>query len=947
MGVLSGQFFEETTGSKLATMGSKGCQQLIDNVLDNGGGVIFIDEAYQLSSGNSPGGAAVLDFLLAEVENRRSQIVFVLAGYGKQMESFFAHNPGFPSRFPLTMKFDDYSDEELLDIFALQINTRFKSRMRVEDGLHGLYARVAMRRLGRNRGKQGFGNARAVENTLSSIYRNQARRLKAERHKARKKEDSSVPEPDFFRLAKEDIIGPRPSQALLKSKAWSALQELIGLDSVKESVQVLVDTLETNYDRELLEEPIVEYSLNRVFLGNPGTGKTTVAKLYGQLLAQIGVLSIGEVVVKCPADFVGDVLGASEKTTKGILDSTIGKVLLIDEAYSFYGGGGGADIYKTAAIDTIVANVHSTPGDDRCILMLGYQEQMHDMLKNMNPGLLRRFPLQSAFVFDDFDPAQLAAIFRFKLKKQGFGATPKAEQVALQMLERARSQPQFGNAGEVDILLDAAKSRHQKRLSAGKTKRKETLEALDFDEEYDRGTKADVAHLFEGTVGSEHIVSLLQGYQITVRQMAALGMNPKDSIPFNFLFRGPPGTGKTTTARKMGKVFYDAGILGSAEVVECSTSDLIGQYVGQTGPKVRDALDKALGKVLFIDEAYRFASGGGGFAQEALDEIVDACTKERYHKKLIIILAGYENDINSLLTANPGLSSRFPEVVDFRPLSASACLQLLIAELAKKKKEVEKLSAKNSMSIKCFFEAELRHHLVKEFSRACQLESWASARDVLTLANLIFSSAIKASNSGLVNITESLVSKEFEAFIAEQETRASAEKFFGQRTTLSLPTRRAEPPSTSTSCAPVIPTATATYSAAKADPVDHSEEPEQTKKSGTDVEVLQAKKRPVRDAGVSDEVWDQLQADTREQEKREEEYKAKLRAERTASGAERDRIVKELLEEEAKRKKEEEMKMKLKQRGVCPMGYEWIRQQSGWRCAGGSHFMSDEGATKM
>ncbi|KAL2214304.1 ATPase protein [Sarocladium strictum] len=947
MGVLPGPFFEETTGSKLATMGSKGCQQLIDNVLDNGGGVIFIDEAYQLSSGNSPGGAAVLDFLLAEVENLRTQIVFVLAGYDKQMESFFAHNPGFPSRFPLTMKFDDYDDEELLDIFALQINNRFKGRMQVENGSHGLYARVAMRRLGRGRGKQGFGNARAVENTLSMIYRNQARRIKAERHKAKKKADPSVPEPDVLQLTKVDIIGPRPSQALLQSKAWTALQELIGLDSVKESVQVLVDTLEANYDRELLEQPIIEYSLNRVFLGNPGTGKTTVAKLYGQLLAQIGALSIGDVVVKCPADFVGDVLGASEKTTKGILDSTVGKVLLIDEAYSFYGSGGGADIYKTAAIDTIVANVHSTPGDDRCILMLGYREQMHDMLKNMNPGLLRRFPLQSAFVFEDFDPVQLATIFRFKLKKQGFKATPKAEEVALQMLERARSQPQFGNAGEVDILLDAAKSRHQKRLSAGKTKRKETLEALDFDEEYDRGTKADVAHLFEGTVGSEHIVSLLQGYQTTVRQVVALGMNPKESIPFNFLFRGPPGTGKTTTARKMGKVFYNAGILGSAEVVECSTSDLIGQYVGQTGPKVRDALDKALGKVLFIDEAYRFASGGGGFAQEALDEIVDACTKERYYKKLIIILAGYEKDINTLLTANPGLSSRFPEVVDFRPLSASACLQLLITELAKKKKEVEALSNKNSMSIKCFFNAELRHHLVQEFSRACQLEGWASARDVLTLANLIFSSAIRASDSGLVDVTEELISKEFETFIAEKETRASAEKFLGQTKTLSVLTPRAKP--ASNTYAPAISTATttATSSAAKADPEGQPEEAEPSKKASSNVEALQVKKRPVRDAGVSDEVWDQLQADTREQEKREEEYQAMLQAEKTASGAEREQIVKELLEEEARRKKEEEIRMKLKQRGVCPVGYEWIRQQSGWRCAGGSHFMPDEGAAQM
>lgn len=106
------------------------------------------------------------------------------------------------------------------------------------------------------------------------------------------------------------------------------------------------------------------------------------------------------------------------------------------------------------------------------------------------------------------------------------------------------------------------------------------------------------------------MIAILQGYQATTRKMKSLGMDPKESVPFNFLFRGPPGTGKTSIARRMGKVFYDAGFLGSAEVVECSTSDIIGQYVGQTGPKVRAVLDKALGKVLFIDEAYRLASGG-------------------------------------------------------------------------------------------------------------------------------------------------------------------------------------------------------------------------------------------------------------------------------------------------------------------------------------------------
>src|SRR6266480_1793477 len=120
--------------------------------------------------------------------------------------------------------------------------------------------------------------------------------------------------------------------------------------------------------------------------------------------------------------------------------------------------------------------------------------------------------------------------------------------------------------------------------------------------------------------GIGQILEMLEGYQETVRIMKAMDIEDvKENIPFNFLFRGPPGTGKTTTAKKMGKVFYDMGFLSKAEVVECSATDLIGQYVGQTGPKVQQLLDNALGKVLFIDEAYRLA--GGHFAQEAMDEL--------------------------------------------------------------------------------------------------------------------------------------------------------------------------------------------------------------------------------------------------------------------------------------------------------------------------------------
>lgn len=286
VGVIPGSCFREETGAGLANAGVSGCKQIIDDILNEGGGVLFIDEAYQLTSGNSHGGAAVLDYLLPEVENLSGKIVFVLAGYNKQMESFFAHNPGLPSRFPFDMKFADYTDEELLRILELKVGKKYDGRMRCEDGSRGLYCRIAARRVGRGRGREGFGNARTVENTLARVCQRQSARLRRARREQKRADD--------LLFTREDLIGPEPSDALAKSEAWRKVRSLIGLKAVKEAVTSLVDSVKQNYLRELEEQPPVQYSLNRVFLGSPGTGKTTVAKLYGAILVDLGLLSKGE-----------------------------------------------------------------------------------------------------------------------------------------------------------------------------------------------------------------------------------------------------------------------------------------------------------------------------------------------------------------------------------------------------------------------------------------------------------------------------------------------------------------------------------------------------------------------------------------------------------------------------------------------------------------------------
>jgi ATP-dependent Clp protease ATP-binding subunit ClpA len=132
--VIPAATFEERTGAQLANEGVSGAQKLLDDVTKSGGGVIFIDEAYQLTSGNNPGGAAVLDYLLAEMENRVGTLVFILAGYNREMEKFFEHNPGLKSRVPFKFLFADYQDEELMSMFDGMLQRTFSGRMKVEGG---------------------------------------------------------------------------------------------------------------------------------------------------------------------------------------------------------------------------------------------------------------------------------------------------------------------------------------------------------------------------------------------------------------------------------------------------------------------------------------------------------------------------------------------------------------------------------------------------------------------------------------------------------------------------------------------------------------------------------------------------------------------------------------------------------------------------------------------
>lgn len=544
LGVVPSLKFERTTGVQFAQERVHELDQTIRSLgkIEHGNenkessckkrGVIFIDEAHKMVPDDKD---KSFDYLMEEIQRYQGQVIFLFAGPLKQMQSFMGLSPSLRIHTPFTFRFDDFADGELHQVLVQQLHSKFRSKMRVEGGVNGIFMRILTRRIGRGRGSGCFANFWDIQETLLRVLLRQSNRLSQSR--------SLQGNPDDMFLTQTDLIGPPPTSALENCTAWKNLQDMEGLESVKQSVRAMIARIQLNYERELAEEPLVETCLNKVFLGSPGTGKTTVAKHYGQILKDLGLLSNGEVIVKSCNDFIGEYLGESEKMTKAILDSARGKVLIIDEAY----GLARKDSYMTAVVDTIVSEVQATSTEDRAVLLLGYKDEMNEMFQRVNPGLARRFPLSSAFEFQDFSDEQLRSILDRKLQAQGFTASEEAKKVAMEVLSRSRDRQNFGNAGEVDILLDRAKEAQQIRLNELEENTSTSLvtefHVVDFDPDHDRQDRAEsnIREGFTDFVGADALVAKFQAYQRIAQNSKDMGLDPRQQIPFNFIFRGPPG----------------------------------------------------------------------------------------------------------------------------------------------------------------------------------------------------------------------------------------------------------------------------------------------------------------------------------------------------------------------------------------------------------------------
>ncbi|CAJ2509762.1 Uu.00g056620.m01.CDS01 [Anthostomella pinea] len=775
--------YKEISGSLLAHQGLDRIKAFIDEITSQGVGVLFIDKIYQLVNGNNTGGASVVDYLLTEMEPP-GQARLHLRGYKNDMEKFFAHNVGVRGRIGYEFKFEDYDETQIQQILHSLIEERYKGQMRIEKcqtqpNDPEFLVKAAARRISRGRNQEGFANARAAENFVFQVNARMSQRLIRE---ANAHEAKGAKFPDYFLLTVDDMLGPGASSPLFNSKAWKQLEAMKGLDAVKKYVLGMVKKLHFNRWRELQDLPPLQESQKKVFLGNPGTGKTTVATLYGQILVELGILSNGEVVVKTPADSIGAHIGESEQKTKAILDSTKGKVLVIDEAYQLGNKGGAkgthgiSNSFNTAVIDTLVVNVHSQAGGDRCVLLLGYKDKMEEMFQDANPGLKRRFPLDSAFVFEDFTTEELRDIWRQQVKTRGLVAPGQVEKTAMEYIEKQRNQLNFGNAGEVNIILDAAQKRYQERIRNDPTKFKDDvlLSPADVDPEFARYAQGldNVKELFKDVIGCEAIKKVLTSWPVRANDARKFEQDIHEIIPMTLAFTGPPGTGKTTIAKKIGIIMHALGLFGSEEVNVISASDLIGEFIGHTGPNVRRQFESSLDQVFFIDEAYRLRKSHG-FGQEAIDEIVICLTQEKFKNKLVVVFAGYEQHIDDLLNSNPGMASRVHQTLKFPSPTTEDAIKLLDLHVNK-----------DPFRANCLKNGNGTPKVMTATRQLVNLSTWASGRSVETLAKNIKSATMDEEHMGpLIMIKECPVLAQLDFMRGEllrlmsSSDRAAAEAF--------------------------------------------------------------------------------------------------------------------------------------------------------------------------
>jgi SpoVK/Ycf46/Vps4 family AAA+-type ATPase len=503
-----------------------------------------------------------------------------------------------------------------------------------------------------------------------------------------------------FHQPQNKIIEPEEKSL---EELLAALDEFVGLESIKSGIKGMIDYLKFQKQREELGlKTSSDLDVHSLFIGNPGTGKTTIARLMGQIFKAMGILEKGHVVEVDRSALVGEYVGQTAQKTDQAIESALGGVLFIDEAYTLYKPGG--KDFGQEAIDILLKRMEDKKGEF-IVIAAGYPDEMETFLQ-ANPGLKSRFT--NKFVFEDYTPDEMMKIFELMLTKNDYRLDDKAKELLQKkFLELYRKRDKnFGNAREVRKIFESAKLNLSKRLLKlpeeelkGISKEKySTFSVEDIEDIFTENKSKNVKLGIDEEELTEALADLnklngLNSIKEEVNKMIKLaryymeqGEDLKSKFSDHILFLGNPGTGKTTVARIISRIFSAIGILEKGHLIETDREGLVSGYVGQTAEKTNNIINKAMGGTLFIDEAYALVKTGDekDFGKEAIDTLLKRMEDDK--GKFIVIAAGYTDEMNKFIESNPGMKSRFSKIFEFEDYTPDELI-----DVAKKMFESKKL----------------------------------------------------------------------------------------------------------------------------------------------------------------------------------------------------------------------------------------------------------------
>ena len=455
--------------------------------------------------------------------------------------------------------------------------------------------------------------------------------------------------------------------------AYDRLQKMIGLSAVKEEIDAVIATNCVTKERRKRQPDYKDASsMHMLFTGNPGSAKTTVAKLFSGICKEKGILKSGAFVEKGGMDLNGPF---GEFVLRDSFKAAMGGVLFIDEAY---------ELSSSSSIAILIQEMENHR-DDVIVILAGYADAMNSFMRR-NDGLVSRVP--NKIEFPDYNADELSEIFKYMVAEKGFSITDDAMAEAHYIFDKVCHIRNFGNGRYVRNLLERSISNQSVRLMSDKDnaemiKNRELFKLIKDDiimpddisipEKQPGAAQAELDEM----IGLDRVKTIIR------KAIASFKLNKRmldkgivrDKASFHMVFTGNPGSAKTTVARLFAEIMRDENVLPTGKFVEVGRADLVGNVVGETALKVKERFRDAEGGVLFIDEAYSLCDDiKGGFGAEAINTIVQEMENQR--DKMIVIFAGYPKEMKWFLETNPGLSSRIAFHVEFDDYSVDELVEI-------------------------------------------------------------------------------------------------------------------------------------------------------------------------------------------------------------------------------------------------------------------------------